>query len=694
MPEQLIRFISHPCIANGGKASQEYEGEENRFTRLFALLKKKFGTDFTYYKPSTIIRRIERRMGVRQVHTLEDYLTLLRRDDGEMEALYKDLLIGVTKFFRDPKTFAELKQRVIPALFQAARQRDQRSLRVWVAGCSTGEEAYTLAMLLREQQEADNTDVEIKVFATDIDRKAIESAGIGLYPETIVADMEAGYLSRHFDKRTPGYQVKRSIREMVVFAIQDLAKDPPFTKVDLISCRNLLIYLQPVLQRRIMATFNYALQSQGYLLLGSSETVGEMSDMFQPVDAKNRIYRHTGEGHIPLHEDYLLPRPKDAGLPMEYRSLLLAGETGEPRLHDQLVHYYQAIVRKLAEAALVINQERELVQSFGEVKRYLAVPEGPMTLDVLSLLPRELALAASSGIHRARKSEAAVTYRDLRVKRGKGVEIVTLAIDILKDVRKDGRPGPFFLLHLTRTGTAMQTRSEQALPSSDDLLTQRMSDLEQELQFTRENLQATIEELQTSNEELQATNEELLAANEELQSTNEELQSVNEELNTVNTEYQEKNLELAALNTDIRNLMEATDIGTIFLDRKLCIRKFTPAISRTLNLLPQDVGRPLKDLALEGLGDLVQDAAAVVQQGAPVDRLAVTGEGQVLLRVLPFHNADQQIDGAVITVNPCTQHCLSILMPPAEDNGGRAGRSGKDHGSTDRQPDATCGKRL
>ncbi len=666
MPEQLLNFINHPYIAaRTQKGEGEYEEEGNNFHRLFALLNKRFSIDFTHYKPTTIIRRIQRRMGIRQVTELDDYLRLMRKDSEEIAALYKDLLIGVTKFFRDPETFQVLKEKVIPQLFEQALNRSQTELRVWVAGCSTGEEAYSLAMLLSEYQQTTDYSLPIKVFATDIDKKAIEIAGVGYYPESIVADVDVEYLSKYFEKRAPGYQVKRNIREMVVFAMQNLIKDPPFTKVDLISCRNLLIYLQPVLQQKVLSVFNYALQKEGHLLLGSSETIGDMGDKFNTLEAKHRIYQHTVEGTLPLKDEFLAPMVRDLGLPTEYRSMVVSKDYAPQRQTQTDAFYYQAIVKTVVDAAIVINQEREVVQSFGTVKDYLSVPEGPMSLDILSLLPKDLSMAASSGIHRVRKHGTRMTYKDIRVKDGEKIDLVDLTVDLLDDIRKEGHPSPLFLLQFKKTESVPVQKNSQP-ETEDELLNQRMNDLEQELQFTRENLQATIEELQTSNEELQATNEELLAANEELQSTNEELQSVNEELNTVNTEYQVKNSELTDLNSDIRNLMESTDIGTIFLDQDLCIRKFTPAVRKSINLLDQDIGRPLKDLAIAHMGQLVDEAASVLEKGLTVERIATVSGAWYLLKILPFLDEDGLISGVVITINQCAHNCPSVFAKPVE----------------------------
>ena len=657
MPVELLKFVNHPCIAEKKEPSDIIAEEEDAFGKIFRILNKKTNVDFTNYKPSTIVRRVERRMGIVQVHSLDDYLGYLHHNPREVTALFKDLLIGVTKFFRDQESFHILRNEVIPKIFQNAQQRENNTVRVWVAGCSTGEEAYSIAMFLQDYMDTQRKYSEVKVFATDIDRAAIEFAGLGLYAESIVADVDAEFLNRYFEKKANGYQVRRSIRELVVFAIQNLVKDPPFTKVDLISCRNLLIYLQPTLQKKVLATFNYAMIPGGYLFLGSSETIGEMSTAFDPLDPKNRIYRHPNKGTVPIREDHLIPLAIGKDLTAAYRMYTQPRDNKEDaRRFETQENYYHALIRILAPAVLIVNEERELVQSFGNTAKYLKVPEGTMTLDVLLMLPREISLAASSGIHKVRKYGESVVYNDIRMKDRETAEPVCLTVHPVPESKARSR---MFVLVIADAKTAYISKGTEAPPHTDDFLEQRIADLEQEVQFTRENLQATIEELQTANEELQATNEELLAANEELQSTNEELQSVNEELNTVNSEYQAKNIELTNLNNDMKNLMESTDIGTIFLDKNFSIRKYTPAMTRAVNLLPQDIGRPLSDLSIPILGNIMKDIKQVEKTSEHLERRISSGSETFLLRVLPFTNDKEVFDGIVITLVDISAQALA-----------------------------------
>lgn len=650
MAEELLKFINHPLL--GGKKEDTesiVDDAQDSFSQLMGELKKATSVDFSHYKPATVIRRIERRIGIVGVHTLEEYLSYLQLNPNEIRLLFKDLLIGVTKFFRDRDAFDSLRHNVIPDLFELAKKQKRSQIRAWIAGCSTGEEAYCVAMLIQDHMEAQGLKFEVKVFATDLDKDALEIASSGLYPESIVADVDIDFLGRFFEKRVGGYSVKPRIREMVVFARQDIIKDPPFTKIDLISCRNLLIYLQPVLQKRVLSIFNYALNPDAYLFLGASESLGDMAEHFTPVDAKSRIYRHIGQGTLPLKDELFSPLTRDRGTLPNMRQYTYMERRQIGAKQENQERYYQNIIKKLASTVLVVNENRELIQSYGEAKNFITLPEGTVSLDIISMMPRELALAVSSAIHRARKDKKTCRYEEIRVNAGDSIRTVDLQVDLLED-RPDYKR--IFLITLDEPKKPVLRSEAQERPDecSDELLERRINDLEQELQFTRENLQATIEELQTSNEELQATNEELLAANEELQSTNEELQSVNEELNTVNSEYQAKNIELAQLNSDMRNLMESTEIGTIFLDGSLRIRRFTPAMNRALNILEQDIGRPIKDLDIQLFGDLLSDAVKVMHHASIVEREVTSRDNHYLLKILPFRNERRVVDGVVVTL--------------------------------------------
>ncbi len=643
MPEELLKFIKHPLIAARPRHGESLASQEDTLVKIIALLGKQTGVDFTYYKPNTIVRRIERRMGIAQMQTMSDYLHYLYQSTVEVKALYQDLLIGVTKFFRDTEAFEVLEQRVIPELFR--RNRSQRSVRVWVAGCATGEEAYSLAILLREHLDTLDVPFDCKVFATDIDRTAVETAGSGVYPASIVAELSEARLRRFFVDRGGAFQVTRQIREMVVFAPQNLLKDPPFTKIDLVCCRNLLIYLQPVLQRRTLSLFAFALQEGGFLFLGASETLGDVSQLFDTLEPKWKIFERRPGVPAPLDSSLTLGPARERLLRSHFSPAI--GRSNERTSDDHLVETVQTkLIADFCPACFVLDENGDLRHSFGALPTIVRLPEGRATLNLVRMLPKELSLALSTALHRVLKDRERVTYHNIRVPCAGESLGYNLTVEPLPTAIGHRL---MLLVYLQELRTVSASAPPAGPYDAQADQTQRITDLEQELQMSRENLQATVEELETSNEELQATNEELLAANEELQSTNEELQSVNEELYTVNAEYQNKITELSQLNNDIDNLLASADIGTLFLDVEMRIRKFTPSIAKTINLLPHDIGRPLADLGNPILQAL-REHVATVAGGKPLDLTIGADRGRWLLaRMVPYDSRDRQPQGVVVT---------------------------------------------
>ncbi|WP_051261451.1 chemotaxis protein CheB [Desulfovibrio inopinatus] len=651
MPQALITFASHPFASRSLPGQETLSHEENGLKRLLNVLHKATKVDFSHYKPATVVRRIERRMGIVQSRSLEDYVALISSDPKELSILFRDLLIGVTRFFRDKASFNILATTIIPQIYSNALDRGSKDIRIWVPGCSTGEEAYSLSMLFHQHKKDIQSDIEVKIFATDIDQNAIERAGVGLFPESIAADVDTAFLQSFFEKNGAYYKAQRFIRESIVFAAHNLINDPPFTKLDFISCRNLLIYLQPVLQRRVLSVFNYALLSNGYLFLGSSESVGEFSEAFTTFNPRHRIYQHNGKGTLPLRDSIV----EHGSQPFSFSFDTISERNDRyaaSRVLERNEAYYHALISKTALTVFVVDENRRLLQSFGDAKLFLDFPPGNINLDILTMLPRELSLAASSGLHKTAKERKPAHYMSIRCRINDVLNLVDLTVDFMHDSIDDSNR---FLIIIERSREATSDESKDDSNQDQSRSDKRIADLEQEVQLTRENLQAAIEELQTSNEELQATNEELLAANEELQSTNEELQSVNEELNTVNTEYQEKNLELTALNNDIKSLMESTEIGAIFLDRDLKIRKFTPAVTQVIKLINQDAGRPLTDLSSVVLGDIVTDIEQVMNTGEMLERNVDMELRSYILRVLPFRNDRGKIEGSVIILIDVTK---------------------------------------
>lgn len=647
MPTQLLACLRHP-YATRQERRQQSLGDETGMTRLFSLLRAKTKVDFTYYKPSTIMRRVERRIAVTQSEDLDAYVRYAEQTPAEISALYRELLIGVTSFFRDSEVMSTLRERVLPDLFAKSSNRE---MRFWVAGCSTGEEAYTLAILCREVMEAMGLARDIKIFATDIDRDAIAKAGIGVYPESIAADLSPALLAKYFYRRGDQYQVARSLREMVVFAQHNLVKDPPFTRIDMVSCRNLLIYLQSNLQQRALEMFAFSLRAGGILLLGTSETVGDMEDCFEPIDRKARMYSFQGRTHARLTATKIQESsPGERTLP-----LVASGFAGLPRTgsreHERLItRLLDSLAGSYAPLAVVVNEHLEILHTLGDPSGVFKVPAGRAVYDISKMVNRELAIPLATGIQKVLRSGEEMAYSNVRLHEGDTTRTMRLRIRPLPGRKNDEALVVVFFENAEEKRT--ENGEAPAEYNLDAETGQRLQDLEQELQFTRENLQATIEELETSNEELQATNEELLASNEELQSTNEELQSANEELYTVNSEYQNKIIELTEARNDVENLLSSSRIGTLILDEDMRIRRYSPQTAEVFNLVDSDIGRPLQHLSHRLCSfDVIEMARQTQQSDRPLEREAQDLDGHwYLVRALPYRVGPQAVAGVVVTL--------------------------------------------
>lgn len=647
MPGELLRFAHRP--PSPAVEAKPLAGDEDVLAKIIALLRHQTGVDFAYYKPSTIVRRIERRMNINRVESIEDYLRYVRDSPREVGTLYKELLIGVTNFFRDPEGWEVLRQHVVPEVLRSAGPGG--SVRAWVAACSTGEEAYSLAMLFAEGMDAVGLRCDVKVFATDIDKDAIEYAGAGVYPESIAADLAPERLARFFVRVGDRYQVSRSLRETVVFATQNLAKDPPFTRMDVVTCRNLLIYFQAPLQKKVLSLFSFALRPQGFLFLGTSEALGDLHDQFVPVDTKWKVYRSQASVRPSLAEALSFAAPPESRLRMRLHSGAGTARSIEvERINERL---WDSVAGLYVPPGLVVTEDGEPIQVFGDVSRFFRIPPGRASFNALKMATSDLALVLPTAFHRAVKERAEIVFRDVRIDDGSSPGVVCLRVRPVPGQKDAER---LFGIFLEEQREAQSPEPAGEAVTFDEQTRRRITDLEQELLFTKENLQATVEELETSNEELQATNEELLASNEELQSTNEELQSVNEELYTVNAEYQNKIVELVDLNNDMENFLLVTRVGVLFVDRDLNIRKFTPAVARELNLLPQDVGRPLAHLAPRlRYETLAADARRVLADLVPLEREARNEHGTLfLVRIVPYRVEGNHVRGAVITLVDAT----------------------------------------
>ena len=644
MPAQLIGYSLHN-IAKLSDYVDIHATDKETMTRIFAMLRDKSKVDFTYYKPSTIHRRIERRMGLHQIDTLNEYLKYLTNYPSEVQLLYKELLIGVTSFFRDPEAFSMLSEKVLMQLITSA----ESDIRCWVAGCSTGEEAYSLAISLRQLMDEHSIVKDVKIFATDIDRDAILFAANGVYPEAITADLPAGILARYFQRRDDSYQISRQIREMVVFAQHNIFRDPPFTNISVISCRNLLIYLQPVLQRKVFDFFNFSLRSNGYMFLGSSETVGDMAEYFDVIDQKSKLYKSRGRAKHSLESPLLMATDTRARA-LKARYAAIRNNVTFSDEEKVLELFLEAVANDYLPFSLIVNEQMEVVQIIGNSEGYMSLPSGKMVNDVSKMVQKELAIPITSGIQKVIRNNSELRYSNIRLRTDTGVKIVDLR---LKQLKVKSNREMLFAVLISEKKNADANEGIASLQTFDISreAENQLREMEQELQFTRENLQATIEELETSNEELQATNEELLASNEELQSTNEELQSTNEELFTVNSEFQSKIIELTELHNDIDNLLSNNQIGQLIVDQNLDIRHFSSLVTEIFKLIQNDIGRSITHLHHYIADcDIIELIISVNRTGKMIEREIMLHNGTIYLtRIVPYLVSQKIPSGTVIT---------------------------------------------
>ncbi len=641
MPAALLQFSKHP----GGLARNlEQEAPpmlEHGYDAIFRMLRDAFAIDFSQYKPSTVIRRVERRLLLNRSYEIDDYVKRLREDPAELDSLYKDLLIGVTRFFRDADAFDRLGRDVLPGLL--ADLPGDEDLRAWVAGCATGEEAYSLGILIHEQAEKLGRPVKVKIFATDVHRASLDHASAGIYSEAQLIDVSPERLQRYFLRKGDAYQVGHDLRQMIVFAPHNLIKDAPFTKLDLVTCRNLLIYLQPPMQKKVLSLFHFGLKTNGVMFLGPSESPGELTDEFLTLDAHWKMYR----------------KRRDIRLPAELRLPLSASgqrwTAGSPAVHSaaprppdqQMLGTYDTLLDEFMPPSVLVDEQHRLVQTFAGANRYLHLKEGRLSTDVLDMVDPDLRIVLGGALPRVCHEKRPVTYKGLRVQSPEGERMINLTVKPMASRRSN-------MLHAL---VVFEDQGSAPAPASstvfhlDQASHEQLKAVETELRFTKENLQATIEELETSNEELQATNEELVASNEELQSTNEELHSVNEELYTVNAEYQKKITELTQLTADMDNLLASTQVHTLFLDRNLCIRKFTPRIAETFHLVPQDIGRRIDSFTHNiEYPALMDELGRVMSTGQAFEQQLRDHRGNwFLLRILPYH-VEENIGGCVLTL--------------------------------------------
>jgi two-component system, chemotaxis family, CheB/CheR fusion protein len=653
MPARLMEHLARLREGHGQSLERLREEVTGFLGKICAILRRQTGHDFRRYKQSTLVRRVRRRLTEARSASVYDYVELLNRDSNEADQLFRDLLISVTHFFRDPETFDLLAGKVVPRLFEG--KAADGSVRVWVPGCATGEEAYSLAILLREHVARVKDPPQVQVFATDIDVQALEAARQAWYPETIAGQISPERLERFFVKFGNMYQVSREVRDMCLFSLHNLIADPPFSRLDLISCRNLLIYLESELQKKVVALFHYALRPGGFLCLGPSEMVSGQPELFRTFDKMHRVFRSRDTVPRPPFSFPFGERIRQGFRPVE-ESLRRPGMK-----QQEIARTFETVLlENYAPACVVVNEWGDIVYFSPRTGRYLEPPPGAPTLNVIDMARKGLRLDVRTALHKAANSRVPVVYENVAVE----VDGETQRVNVIaRPLPELGEDSGLFMVVFQEVAAGEAAVVEPATMAVDDPMVRR---LEAELRATKDHLQATLEELESSNEELVSSNEELLSMNEELQSANEELQtskeelqSVNEELETVNAELKKKVEELDGANSDLQNLFQSTRIATVFVDRELRIKKFTPAALQVLRLIEGDVGRPIADIATRfSRHDLVADIREVLRSLAPRERQVRTEDGPpcwYLLRILPYRTLDDVIDGVVLTFLDVTE---------------------------------------
>jgi two-component system CheB/CheR fusion protein len=638
MPTHLLRYAR---TVPTEKEKFEAEFSSENLQKIFAMLRKEIGHDFSQYKPKTIVRRIARRMAINQIGNIDDYILHIQKNRNEINLLFRELLIRVTNFFRDPEAFTVLKEKVLPNIAQYLTPT--QTLRIWVPACSTGEEAYSVAIVAHEYMSSIKQQNKVQIFATDIDNEAIETARGGVYPQSISVDVSAERLQRYFVKEKDCYRVNKEIREMIVFAVQNAINDPPLSRMDLVCCRNLLIYLSSELQKRLLSIFHYALKAGGILFLGSSESIGSRADLFTAFDHKWKFYKPLGRTMD--YEDYHISafHPADAyrrdaeSQEEVVRQQFTIGELTAKLLHDLY-----------APACAIIKEDGTILYFSGRTGKFLEPAPGRANLNIYNMAREGLRNEVVQAVKSVRLGQKEAVYEGLQVKSNGTVTPCNLKVMAIR--KPDQMKGLMMVIFEEAQPEEVPPKGKRAAsrgPKRDD----RIEGLEHELHSVKEHLQSTIEELETSNEELQSANEELQSTNEELETSREELQSVNEELMTVNAEAQERIERLTRSTNDMRNLLNSTKIATVFLDLDLRIKSFTPPAVRIFKLIQSDIGRPISDIVnILCYDDLIKDMRKVLNTLIPLEKQILDNLGAwYLMKMLPYRTHNNMIDGVVVT---------------------------------------------
>ena len=666
---ELARLAQHPYVARsaGAPAPELVSAEAAGLSTIFQLLRRSTGVDFTHYRQTTLLRRIQRRMVVHKIDKMDDYVKYVQTSPAEIKALYKDMLINVTSFFRNPKVFDALKTEVFPHIVRT--NAPEAAIRVWTPACASGEETYSVAIALLEYLGDKASHTPIQLFGTDVSELSIAKARSGLYPENIQADVSPERLRRFFSRVEGGYRISKGIRDMCIFAQHNVLNDPPFSQMDLICCRNLLIYLEPALQTKVISLFHYASRPGGYLVLGTSEGVGPSTNLFSVADRTHKIF---------------LKKATAARQPIAF-SLNHSAERTEygvvrvpPKLPESAWNYVEAqkefdrrLLSQYAPATVFVNEDLEIIHSRGNINRYLKLAPGRASLNLLKMAREGLLLDLRNALSRAKKENAAVSKQNIQIKNGGNgdgksgahqpqslrlvrFEVAPISVANVKEL--------YFMVVFQDEpveGRSSRENRRAAARQESEVTRARVAKLEQELAATKEYLQSVIETQEATNEELQSANEEILSSNEELQSTNEELetakeelQSANEELTTVNDELRNRNLEITQANNDLTNLFACIDVAVVMVGSDLTIRRFTSEAQKFLGLIPADVGRPLLNINPSvDIPDFQTLVLQVISNYRPVEKEFKSVEGvRYQLRILPYQTAENKIDGAVITI--------------------------------------------
>ena len=654
MPVKLIQYLNHPAIRDP-QAETDFTMNQSNHTHLqkiLMLLRSNTGHDFTLYKKSTIVRRIERRIAFHQLTDYVDYINFLRENPSEIMQLFNELLIGVTKFFRDRDAFEALKNKLYPIL---AAKKENDPIRIWIAGCSTGEEAYSIAMLVIEYLDTVKlTKVpKLQIFATDLDPQAIDHARSASYFSNITSEISPERLARFFIKVNEGYVVKKEVREMIVFAQHNLIKDAPFTRLDLLCCRNVLIYLTSELQKKIIPVFHYSLATNGLLFLGPAESVGTFGDSFSSLDNKWKIFQKK-EGTAALGNMLDFPfhvanqNNKNLKIHLPVKSLK------SPMAET----FHKILLESFTPASLLLNERGDILYINGQTSRYMQINSGEAIFNIHRLAKEELRYALGNAMHQAWDKKDKVEVPEIKIKEGDQIYVVGFRVDYIVEVPLQD----MLLVTFHDYGPVKKRRADKG-KNIDPSRQGAVEELEKELIYTKQQLHSTIEQMETSLEELKSTNEELQSTNEELQSTNEEalttkeeMQSLNEELMTINLQYQNKAEELTQLNNDMKNLLDNTEIGTIFLDNHLNILRFTPQVTRLFNVIPGDVGRSITHIVSNFEYPFLEDAIKEVIEKLVGKEMEVSTKKDEWynLRIMPYRTMDNFISGAVVTFTKIT----------------------------------------